>query len=124
MAQNINLYDPALRRQRVWLTLGNVALAAGIFAAVLVAAGAVVRSRADSVRAEVVGVENDIRRVSAELVAATQALDAGASKQMQADAARLQAQLSARREVLAALHDGAGRNESTAGFGEYLRGRF
>ena len=35
MAQQINLYNPALRKQREWLTLGNVALLVLVMAVLL-----------------------------------------------------------------------------------------
>ena len=48
MAQQINLYNPALRLQREWLTLGNVLAAAVCFALALGGVGAYLRSQADA----------------------------------------------------------------------------
>jgi hypothetical protein len=120
MAQQINLYNPALRLQRDWLTLGNVAAAAALFALVLGGVGALLRSQADA-RAQVVqAVDAELNQARARLVQAGAAAGKSAAE---AELNTLQEVLAARREVLAALQAGSGlRPNATAGFADYLRG--
>jgi Tfp pilus assembly protein PilN len=120
MAQQINLYNPALRLQREWLTLGNVLAAAVCFALALGGVGAYLRSQADA-RAQAA------QLADAELAQArVRLVKAGAAAGMpvaEAELNTLQEVLAARREVLAALQAGSGLSPTaTAGFADYLRG--
>lgn len=118
--QQINLYNPALRRQREWLTLGNAVAASAILALLLGAAGAALRFQA-TVRAE------EVQALNADLARAKDALlKAGAPGNRaaaEAELKTLQETLAARREVLVALRAGTGLSPAaTLGFADYLRG--
>ena len=118
--QQINLYNPDLRRQRDWLTLGNVVAVSVAFALLLGAAGAALRYQA-TIRAE------EVQAMNVDLAKAKEALAKAGAPAGRADAEAelktLQETLAARREVLAALRAGTGLSPaSTLGFADYLRG--
>lgn len=126
-AQQINLYNPALRRQRVWLTLGNVLLLAGLFGLGLAAAGLVLHRQAAAKQELVQALEPRLLAARAETFQLGAALSGGASGEAATrELADLRQQLATRGEVLAALQGGAGidsvRGRSTVGFADYLRG--
>lgn len=52
MAQQINLYDPALLRKRDWFALANVALGAAIATVLVAAAGFIARSELPALQAQ------------------------------------------------------------------------
>lgn len=119
MPQQINLYNPALRLRREWLSLSSVAAVALLLATVLLAAGGVLRWQARALEGEMQTLDARLAGESARLVTLSAQPGAAAAKQ---ELATLQQQVAARREVLAALRAGAGKTESTAGFADYLRG--
>ncbi|HET6720815.1 MAG TPA: PilN domain-containing protein [Rhodocyclaceae bacterium] len=126
-AQQINLYNPALRRQRVWLTLGNVLVLAALFGLGLVAAGLVLHRQAAARQATVQALETRLVAARAETFQLGAALSGdAASAAAKRELAELRQQLATRSEVLAALQGGAGidsvRGQSTVGFADYLRG--
>ena len=121
MSQQINLYDPALRRRRELLTAGNLALTALALLLAMGGWGASVRSQVAALEAENQGVSP---RVSA-LQDQKNAID----KQLATDKPdpRLEAELASARalaglrgEIVAALKKGVG--SESMGFAEYLRG--
>lgn len=126
-AQQINLYNPALRRQRNWFTLANVGLLAGLFALVLLAGGGLLKRQAEAKQTAARALDTRLATARAEsarlAVQQTQADEGGAPARELAD---LRQQLAARTEVLVALQGGAGlesvRAHSTIGFSDYLRG--
>lgn len=127
MAQQINLYNPALRRQREWLSFANVVAVAAFFALTLGAVGftyqAQTRARLDAIQALEPRL-NAARTAVVQLgVQAAANADGGAAERALTDQKQ---QLAMRREVLAALQDGAGidslRGQATVGFSDYLRG--
>jgi MSHA biogenesis protein MshI len=119
MAQQINLYNPALRWRREWMTLTNLALVAILFALVLAGVGGASRWQASRMKAEAVNLEARLVEARVRLAQLTSSPQAVGAKE---ELASLQQQLAARREVLAALQAGLGKNEATAGFADYLRG--
>jgi len=126
MAQQINLYNPALRKQREWLTLGNVALLVLVMAVLLAGVGGVLRSQAAIGRASAQALEARLATVRVEV--AQQAARAGAasgSDPSGRELVELKEQLAMRREVLNALQGGAGlealQGQSTVGFADYLQ---
>lgn len=126
-AQQINLYNPALRRQRVWLTLGNVLLLAGLFGLGLAGAGLLLHRQAAAQQEIVQALEPRLVAARAETFQLGAALNGSASSDAATrELADLRQQLATRGEVLAALQGGAGidsvRGRSTVGFADYLRG--
>lgn len=126
-AQQINLYNPALRRQRVWLTLGNVLVLAGLFGLGLVGTGIVLHRQAAARQETVQTLETRLVAARAETFQLSAQLAGSASGEAATrELADLRRQVSMRSEVLAALQGGAGidavRGQSTVGFADYLRG--
>jgi Tfp pilus assembly protein PilN len=124
-AQQINLYNPALRRQRVWLTLGNVLLLAGLFGLGLAGAGLLLHRQAAAQQEIAQALEPRLVAARAETFQLGAALSGGGEAATR-ELADLRQQLATRGEVLAALQGGAGidsvRGRSTVGFADYLRG--
>lgn len=120
MGQQINLYNADLRHKREWLTLGNLVAASLAFALLLGAAGATLRYQTKSVADQAKAVDADLAKARADLVKAAAAANTGG---VEAELKSLQESLVARREVLAALRQGAGLSpNATTGFSDYLRG--
>lgn len=123
--QQINLYNPALRRQRVWLSLGNLAALSGVFALFLLALGFVLHSQAGANRQRVQQLETRLATARAETMRLSTQLGASPERDAAArELAELKRQLALRREVLVALQGGAAIDggRSSAGFSDYLRG--
>lgn len=126
-AQQINLYNPALRRQRVWLALGNVLVLAGLFGLGLVAAGLVLHRQAAARQETVQALETRLVAARAESFLLSAQMSGSASGEAaKRELVDLRQQVAMRGEVLAALQGGAGidsvRGQSTVGFADYLRG--
>ena len=126
-AQQINLYNAALRRKRDWLTLNGVAAVAGLFVLVLVAAGFVLHQQAAAKRDAAQALEPRLAAARAETaqLGALLSGNAGSDAALR-ELADLKQQIAMRREVLTALQGGAGmdavRGQSAIGFADYLRG--
>jgi len=120
MSQNINLVNPALRKQRQRVTLATVAQCVGLTLAVLL-------SYHYYLRQQVSGVASELQAAQALLTSQRGYLDklkgrAAAPKpeaQLDADIARYEDELKNAREAMAALKGGAFGNQQ--GFAEYLR---
>ena len=126
MAQQINLYNPALRRQREWLTLANLLALAGLLAALLLLAGGFYKHRAASLQAEAKALEARLVLARAEVAQLSAALAPNATQDAATrELADLRQQVAVRQEVLAALRGGvAGENlqsPTAPGFADYLR---
>lgn len=116
MSQYLNLYNPALRRQREWLTLTSVVSATAVALVLVLVGGAWFRHLAATASAELRETERQIK----EKMAAVEQLKARAQSGVPPELMRLHTQLSARQEVLKALDESA--SVGTAGFSDYLRG--
>lgn len=119
MAQQINLYNPALRRQRELLTLPHVTLAAMTLLLVLLAVGGVFQWRAGVVGEQLREVEGRIAAETQRMGDLTARATRGGGQQ---EVAALQQQIAERREILALLQSGVGVEPGGAGFADYLRG--
>lgn len=120
MSQQINLYNPALRRQREWLSLANVALAAAGFAVLLAVAGGALRFQAGQRAQAALALDAELAQARLRLA---QVAGAGGLAAAEAQLKTLEETLAARREVLAALQSGGGLSpDATTGFADYLRG--
>jgi hypothetical protein len=120
MSQNINLVNPAFRKQRQLVTLATVAQCLGVTLAVLLSYHYYLHQQVSGLDAEVRASEGLLKsqRGYVEKLkgrAAAPKLDA----QLDADIARLENELKSAREAMAALKGGAFGNQQ--GFAEYLR---
>lgn len=121
MAGQINLYDPALERQRDWLVLGNLAMGAALLAALVAIAGVAVRWDHDALMARAVANEQRLAAMREQAVPEEQ--DAGERRVdplIEQDVARQRAQFSLHEKVLAALRGSVG-DESRVAYSEYMR---
>lgn len=122
MAQQINLYDPALRRQRDWLALGNVVALATVLAILVGALGASARSGLDTLAATAKNGESQIKAARDQIAAlGQQAANRKPDARVAQELAARRMLLAARGEVLQIL-----RTEVADGdrpdFGDFLRG--
>lgn len=127
MAQQINLYDPTLRRQRDWLSLSNVVAVAALLAVLLLAVGFVVNAQSASRQAALQALDTSLMAARAETSILSGKFGKGAGDDAQSrELADLKRQFAMRQEVLAALQGGAGVDSgpgsATVGFTDYLRG--
>lgn len=121
MAQQINLYDPALLSKRDWFALSNVVLGAGVLAVLVVAAGWLVRLDVPALQAQAATQDIQLKAMREQVLALGKR---GADRQ--ADA-RLEQDLTAARQLAAARGEilGVLRQRLAADappFAEYLRG--
>lgn len=87
MAGQINLYDPALRKKRDWLTLAHVMLGAGLLLLIVIGAGWPVRSNLAELRARVAAGEARLEELRAQMQTlgqrfAEQKADAGLEREL------------------------------------------
>ena len=120
MSQNINLVNPAFRRQRQLVTLATVAQCLGVTLAVLLSYHYYLNQQVSGLDSELRASEGLLKsqRGYVEKLkgrAAAPKLDA----QLDADIARLENELKSAREAMVALKGGAFGNQQ--GFAEYLR---
>lgn len=121
MTQQINLYDPRLRRQRELLTATNLALTAIVLLLIVMAAGAGVRATAGKAETEAALLAPQAKALQDQLPVlgrqlATRKPDARLEQQL----AEIKAQESSRIAILALLQKGLG--PGAISFAEYLRG--
>lgn len=126
MTQQINLYNPALRKQHEWLTLTNLAVFAGGLALLLLGGGALLQTRAAGKLAAAQLVESRLVTLRVEVAQQASRLNVNPANDAPTKVlADLREQLAMRREVLAALEGGASlgavQGQSVSGFGDYLR---
>lgn len=124
--QQINLYNPALRRQREWLTLANLLVLAGLFTALLLAASWLLKNQASALQAGVQALDARLLLARAETAQLAAALAPNVSQDAATrELADLRQQVALRQEVLAALQGGVGvenlQGPATLGFADYLR---
>jgi hypothetical protein len=94
MAQQINLYDPALRRQHDWLALGNVLGLAGVLAIGVAAAGYVTRLDLPALNARIAQQETQLTTLRNQI--ATLGQQASTRK----PDARLEQEIASKRQLL------------------------
>lgn len=118
MAQQINLFNPALRPKREWVTAANMLMAMAAIAVVMLLYGTVVvrdsrqaQLRADTAAAGVKGLRD-------QLVTEAAVLKRGPDKALGDEIARLEAALNVRQQIIARFQGvGIGNKE---GFSRYL----
>jgi MSHA biogenesis protein MshI len=121
MTHHINLYDPALRRQRQWLTASNLLFALALVFVVLFAWGAWARIHAGWLSTD--AAELDARTKAAREESVTLASQLASSKpdpKLELDIASARELLGVRQNILDVL--GKDGKPKAAGYAEYLRG--
>ena len=121
MSQQINLFNPAFRKPRDWLTATPLAAAAAVLLVLILAGAYWARVRGDAREREAVQQEAQLKAAQTALTAlAKRAAERKPDAVLAADLANAQAQLSIRQEIVTYLENGS--IGSTTGFAEYLRG--
>lgn len=120
MSQNINLYNPAFRKQRQMLTLATVAQFLGITLVALFGYQYYLQQQVNGTRAELQAAESLLKSQRG-YVEKLQGKPAAprTDAQLDTDIARLEAELKLARDSMEALKGGAFGNQQ--GFAEYLR---
>lgn len=121
MSQQINLYDPELRRKREFLTLGNLVAMGTTMLMLVVVMGSWERSRLSVFETEARLLAPQIKGMQEQTVAISRMI--GGSKvnpQLEAELASARTVLELRGNVVTALGKGVGTD--SASFAEYLRG--
>lgn len=104
MAAHINLYDPALRRQRELFSLATLCAAAAILMLLLGAAGAALHWRAAAARAALAAADAELTRERGEIAAL--GTPGGQLATLRRQTTELRAALARKREVIDALRSG------------------
>ena len=121
MAQQINLFDPALQRQRDWLALSNVVLGAVLLMAIVGAAGSAARSDLPALTAQVASHEVQLKALRDQMtVLGQQMANRKTDPRIEQDLAAAKLLLSARGDVLKILQQRLG--PDAVSYAEYLRG--
>jgi len=120
MSQNINLFNPAQRKQRQTLTLATVAQFLGITLVALFGYQYYLQQQVNGLNAELQSAESLLRSQRG-YVEKLKGKPAGpkADAQLEADIARFETELKLARDSMVALKSGAFGNQQ--GFAEYLR---
>lgn len=121
MAQQINLINPALRKTRGLLSATPLAIAAGVLLVLILAAGSVMRQRANGTQAEADKRAAELTAAQAQLVELSSRTTESATDPILAEELNnSRAMLNLREEVIATLERGV--FTGNAGFAEFLRG--
>lgn len=120
MTQQINLFNPALQKQRELLTANNLAAAAAVLLALLLIFAALADRQADQLSLEAQEVAANLRNEQIRLAENTKRLaELKPDARLLAELAQAEQVLTARRDVVTALKGGA--IGKTDGFSEYMR---
>lgn len=121
MSQQINLFNPALRKTRDWLTAAPIAIVACVLLVSVVTAAGWTMTKADSLQRTADQQAASLKSAQERLVSLAKAAAEGKpDPQLAADLANARALLKGREEVMKILEAGTVGNIS--GFSEYLRG--
>lgn len=121
MAQQINLFDPALLRKRDWFALSNVVLGAGIAAVLVIAAGFVARSGLPALQAQAASGETQLKAMREQvLVLGQRVADRKADPRIEEELAVARHLAEGRGVVLQTLRQGL--EADMPPFADYLRG--
>jgi MSHA biogenesis protein MshI len=121
MAQQINLYDPALERKRDWLALENVVLGGTLLAVAVGALGMVERSNLPALTAQSATAETQLKAMRDQVTALGQrAATRKPDARLEQELTTKRQLLSLRGEVLATLSGSVGPGAQS--YAEYLRG--
>jgi hypothetical protein len=121
VAQQLNLFDPALLRKRDWLALANVVMLALLLLVAVAVAATVVRRDVPSLTAQVATNENQLKLMREQVIVLGQRVaNRKPDQRLENELSENRLLLDARNAVLTALRQ---RMDPSAGsFAEYLRG--
>ena len=121
MAQQINLYDPALLKQRDWFALSNVLLGAGLLAVLVFAAGWLPRLDLPVLQAQAATQDSQLKAIREQVLAlGKRVADRQADPRLEQDLAAARQLAEARREILGVLQQRLAADAPP--FAEYMRG--
>ena len=121
MSQQINLFDPALRRKRELLTAAHLAVTALVLAVAMGGWGAMARSKLGALETQAQVLAPQSKGLQDQLLAAGKQLaEAKPDPRLATDLATAREVLALRDDVVAALKKGVG--TEAVNFAEYLRG--
>ena len=121
MSHHINLYDPALLRQRHWLTAANLLFALVMLFVILLGWGAWARIMASTLATETVALADQLKAARDESVAlGTQLANRKPDSKLESDLAAMKELLGVRLSIFTALGQGA--TPGSSGYADYLRG--
>lgn len=121
VAQQINLFDPALLSKRDWLALANVVILALLLFIVVTVAATVVRRDVPSLTAQVAANDNQLKVMREQVVVLGQRVaNRKPDQRLESELTENRLLLDARNAVLTALRQRMDR--SAGSFAEYLRG--
>lgn len=121
MTQQVNLFDPALRRQRDWLSLTNVVAGAALLSVAVGTAGFAVRSEIGGLNAQAAANETQLKAQRDQMTAlGQQAANRKPDPRLEQEITSARALLAMRGEVLQVLQQRMG--PQAALHAEYLRG--
>jgi hypothetical protein len=122
MAQQINLYDPALLRKRDWLALGNVVAVTAVLTLVIGADGYLARLDLPALTAQAATNEGQLKAVREQITSlGQQAANRKPDPRLEQEIAAKRLLLGTRGEVLSILRQSLG-PEAGASFTAYLQG--
>jgi hypothetical protein len=121
MAQQINLYDPALLSKRDWLALSNVLLGAGVLAVLVAAAGWLVRLDVPTLQVQAATQDGQLKAMREQVLAlGKRVADRHADPRLEQELASARQLADARSEVLGVLRQRLAADAPP--FADYLRG--
>lgn len=121
MAQQINLYDPALLRKRDWLALANIVLGAGILAVLVAGAGFVTRGGLSELQVQTTTIEVQLKTMREQvLVLGQRVAERRVDPRLERELATVRQLAEARGVVLETLRQRLASDEPP--FADYLRG--
>ena len=121
MAQQINLYDPALLRKRDWFALSNVALGAGVLAVLVAVGGVLARLDLPTLQAQSATQDSQLKAMREQVVAlGKRVADRHTDPRLVQELATARQLVAARGEVLGVLRQRLAADAPL--FTEYLRG--
>lgn len=121
MAQQINLYDASLERQRDWLALGNVVVISAVMAVVIGVAGSWARQGVPALNVQLAASEAQLKTMRDQVAAlGQQAASRKPDPQVEQEMGAARLLLDARGEVLTVLKQRLGPDATS--FADYLRG--
>ena len=121
MAQQINLYDPALERKRDWLALENVVVGGVLLAAAVGALGMAERNTLPALTAQSATADAQLKAMRDQVTAMGQrAASRKPDPRLELELTAKRQQLSLSSEVLATLRGSVGKDAPS--YAEYLRG--
>jgi hypothetical protein len=121
MSRHINLYDPALLRQREWFTAANLSAVAAMLLVIVVAWGAWVRSQAADLEAQAAALGVEVKSLQEQsVVIGGQLAGRKPDPKLERELVALRGRLGTRSQIAEKLSEGLA--PQSGGYADYLRG--